>query len=374
MPSNPTCFQSPCGSLNLTRYPSYTGETLLAWCSADVLLLEYVKRHDLTGATVVVNDTYGALCIALQPQALWTDSALAVLALRDNERANSRLQTPIVLSTETPAVVPELVIMRVPKQRTYFEYQLSRIAAWLPPGGILLAAGMDKHLSPHTAQILERYIGTTQRLPGERKARLFRAVKEGRVSEDSPTQVAYQVEELNTPLQGLPNVFSREKLDIGTRFLVEHMNRLEPVDTAMDLACGNGVLGLIAMQRGLAQKLVFCDESALAIASAQLNARTLFPGAVDQFHFHHGDGVESYSGERAQLILCNPPFHQEHTVNEFVGRRLLEQAARHLGPGGTLFIVANRHLDYRSVFRSNFSQVEKCAANAKFNIFRARKD
>jgi 23S rRNA (guanine1835-N2)-methyltransferase len=370
----PTPFHSPFGEFDLSRYPSRNDEVLLAWCSADLLLLEEVKRRRLNSdSIVVVNDTHGALSVALQPQALWTDSALAVLALRSNERANGSHQTPVFWATEMPAVAPELVVMRIPKQLTFFEFQLSQLSRWLQPGAAVLAAGMDKHLSPRTAKILERFIGTTERLPGKRKARLFYSVKDDQPCRDGPPEAAYYCAPLEAELHGLPNVFCRDKLDTGTRFLIEQLHVLEPTEVVMDLACGNGALGLIAMHQGLAQKVVFCDESAMAIASARLNADRLFPEDTVKFFFHHGDGLETYKGERAQLILCNPPFHQEHTVNEFVGRRLLAQCGRHLQRGGCLFVVANRHLDYLSFLRKTFSKVEKCAANAKFVILRAYK-
>jgi 16S rRNA G1207 methylase RsmC len=384
VPSPPTCFHSPFGSFNLYRYPVRVQEDLQAWCSADRLLLQYAAEHQLTVPNLVVNDTHGALCIALQPLALWTDSALAIRALRNNEAANSRPATPVFLSTETPPMVPDLVVMRIPKQRAYFDYQLSQLSQWLPPGSTLLAAGMDKHLSPHAAGTLEHYIGTTQRLPGQHKARLFRATKD-RQSDSNKTDKAnntndtnhltssYLLNDLHAPLVSLPNVFSREKLDMGSRFLIEHMHLLQPVATALDLACGNGVLGLVAMTRGLTQNLAFCDESALAIASARLNAHRLFPDAAHHFYFHHGDGIEDYQGQKAELILCNPPFHHEHTVDELVGVRLVEQAARHLDPGGTLFLVANRHLDYRGALGSHFATVQQCAANKKFRLFKASK-
>lgn len=375
MSSTPKRFDSPFGALYLSRYPSRSDEVLLAWCSADLLLLAEVKRRGVHGdRLVVVNDAHGALSVALHPQAMWTDSALAVLALRRNERANGSRPTPVVWSTELPACAPELVVMRIPKQLALFEYQLSQLASWLQPGATVLAAGMDKHLSAHTAAILERFIGATQRSPGQRKARLFCAVKDDRPGGDREHNTAYYCAPLEAHLQGLPNVFSREKLDSGTGFLIEHLHLSQPVDTALDLACGNGVLGLAAMHRGLARKLVFCDESAMAIASARLNARQLFPQAASNIFFHHGDGLENYTGEAAQLILCNPPFHQEHTVNEFAGLHLLAHCGQHLRAGGCLLLVANRHLNYLDFLRKRFSTVEKCAANTRFNIIKACKE
>ena len=74
--------------------------------------------------------------------------------------ANRRMQTRIVWSTEVPPAAPELVVLRIPKQRPLFEYQLSRLARLLPEQTTVLAAGMDKHLSPHTAAILEQLYWT----------------------------------------------------------------------------------------------------------------------------------------------------------------------------------------------------------------------
>lgn len=374
MAPDSTPLQSPYGTFDLARYPSRPGEPLLAWCAADTLLLEEVYQRSTPGSAIlVVNDAHGALCVALQPQALWTDSALAVLALRYNARINTRMATPVVWSTQTLDLEPNLVVLRVPKQLPYFEYQLSQLARLLTPGTTVLAAGMDKHLFPHTADIIERIIGPTQRHPGQRKARLFSTIRDDRPVPESNGTATYFCEPLGEKLHALPNVFSSEKLDIGTRFLLEQLHRLAPSETVMDLACGNGVLGLVAMKRGLAQKVVFCDESAMAVASAQRNASGVLPRATHNVSFHHGDGLVDYTGEAVQLILCNPPFHQEHTVDGFVGRHLIAQCSRHIQPGGYLCLVANRHLDYAPVLRSGFHRVEKLAGNSKFNILLARK-
>ncbi len=260
-----------------------------------------------------------------------------------------------------------------PKQLPFFEYQLTQIARWLPVGATLLAAGMDKHLSPHTARMLERCIGPTQRHPGQRKARLFSATRDERPVLPCAGTTSYYCEPLGAELRGMANVFSSEKLDIGTRFLLEQLHRLTPVETAIDLACGTGVLGLAVLLQGLAQRLVFCDESAMAIASAQGNVNQVLPQVAHAVSFHHGDGLQEYRGEPVQLILCNPPFHHEHTVDEFAGRHLLAQCSHHLLPGGHLCLVANRHLDYSPVLRAGFAHVEKIAGNSKFNILLARK-
>ena len=367
-------YQTPYGRFELQRYPARRQEPLRAWCAADTLLLEATAGLSVPGEdTLVVNDEHGALCVALQPAALWTDSALSAQALKHNCDANQRSPTPVVWSTQTPSCAPACVVLRVPKQLPYFEYQLARLARLMPTGATLLAAGMDKHLSPRTAKILERYIGPTERQRGQRKARLFRATRDERPPATDNATATYYCESLDAELRALPNVFSRDKLDIGSRFLLDYLGQLAPVTTLIDLACGNGVLGLAAVQCGLAREVIFCDESAMAIASAWLNASRLFARQADSFVFHQGDGLLEYAGNPAELILCNPPFHLNHTVDEFAGRHLLQQCNKHLQSGGRLCLVANRHLDYLPTLQREFRRVEKVAGNNKFTIWLAHK-
>jgi len=363
----------PFDTFNLQQYPPVKGGQ--AYNAADMLLVSAANASGISGEhTFVINDEFGALCVALQPGMLWTDSSLACISIEQNLSRNKLEPVETLWSTASPAHqvaagLCQLIIIRAPKQLAYFEHLLSQLSQLLPPHAQVMVAGMDKHLSPKTAQLLETYIGPTQRHRGERKARLFSAV----MGEQHPPPYSgigeYYCEELQAKLISLPNVFAREKIDIGSRFLIEQLDKLAPVKRLIDLACGNGIIGLSAMSRGLCKELVFCDESAMALASAQRNAQALlFEPAI---YFQHGDGLLSYQGEKAELILCNPPFHLNHRVDEVVGRRLLGQAASALVPGGSLCLVANRHLNYSPTLKRHFKRVEKLAQNSKFIVWRA---
>lgn len=365
-----TRFQNPYGTFELKRYPARRREPLQAWSAADSLLLEQSHKLAVPGSSIlVVNDEQGALCVALQPAALWTDSALSARALQHNQQRNNQHPTSLLWSTQALSFAPQLVVLRIPKQLPYLEYQLSRLAAGIATGTSVLAAGMDKHLSPRTAHILERYIGPTERQRGQRKARLFRAIRGKRVAPDDAPEAAYYSEALQEQLGALPNVFSRDKLDPGSRFLLQQLGELKPVETLIDLACGNGVLGLAALQCGLTRNVVFADESAMAVASASSNAHRIFPQDKEHCSFHHGDGLLDYEGSPVDLILCNPPFHLNHTVDDYAGRHLLEQCARSLHPGGQLCLVANRHLDYLPTLKRDFRNVKRIAQNSKFIVW-----
>ena len=367
--------QTPFGAFRLTRYPARREEPLQAWCAADLLLLEEIHRLETPGTDIlVVNDEHGALCVALQPCGLWTHSALTALPLKGNLASNSRAQVPVTWSTAEPAPGAALVALRIPKQLPYFQYQLAVLARLTAPGTTVLAAGMDKHLSPRVAALLEEYIGPTERHRGQRKARLFSSRRNDRQAPAPVPPARYYSDTAQGELQSLPNVFSQDQLDGGSRLLLEQLPGLARASLLVDLACGNGVLGLSAFRRGLASKILFADESAMAIASAKANAARLFPTDSGQFIFHHGDGLEHYGGPVAQLILCNPPFHLNHVVDEYAGQRLLEQCARRLQPAGRLCIVANQHLDYLPTLRRCFGRVERLARDRRFVVWLAQLD
>ncbi|GAB3275960.1 class I SAM-dependent methyltransferase [Parahaliea aestuarii] len=371
-----TCFVTPFGTFDLQRYPARPREPLQAWCAADGLLLEAAAELDepSRASIVVVNDDHGALALPLSAQSLWTDSALSARATADNCRRNERPQPTVTWSLDTPPPA-SLLVMRVPKQLEFFSDQLTRIAASQHPGTRLLVGGMDKHLSPHTANLIEQYIGPTERHRGQRKARIFSAQVSAEAKAHGHREAdrwrAYLCQPLAAELRALPNTFSGDRLDGGSALLLATLGKLPPVTRLTDLACGNGVLGLAALSQGLAGGVLFCDESAMAVASARANAQRLFPDHMDALQFHHGDGLLDVEPATADLILCNPPFHLQHTVDEYAGRRLLSQAARHLTDGGQLCLVANRHLRYLPLLQRTFHKVEHIADDRRFSVWLA---
>ena len=356
------------GQFELLRYPCRKQEPLQAWCSADLLLLEIA--NETAANTLVANDEHGALCVPLDPDAVWTDSALAAAAIAKNCERNRKPIPALTWSTENPGASFDQVILRIPKLLPYFDYQLASLATALPAGVQLHCAGMDKHLSPQTAALIEKRLGSVERHRGQRKARVFSSVLPGPSAQISNFSAGYHCPQIEAQLSALPNVFSREKLDIGSRFLLDNLHLLEPVQSAADLACGNGLLGIAAMQLKRVKQVLFADESAMAVASARTNARQILGDQAD-IAFHLGDGLLGVP-QKFELILCNPPFHLGHTVDDFAGRRLLQQAADALLPGGSLVWIANRHLDYGSSLKHLFRYTDKLAQNSKFIVWRAR--
>ncbi len=367
MSAAPVLFDCPQGRFQLKRYPRRPREPLQAWSSADRLLLEEASTRGVAShATLVVNDEQGALCAALSPLALWTDSWLAAEAVRRNQSDNGLGFVPVHWSVDSPPAA-DTVVLRLPRRLQYLEYQLAALAITLAEGAPVLAAGMDKHLSPHTAATLERMIGPTERFPGRHKARLFVATRRAGPTVTPSEAAAYSVPSLPFPLSAHSNVFSPDRPDPGTLLLLSVLKDQAPASLAVDLACGNGIVGLHLLHWNLANSVLFCDESAMAIASARENLPSGWQPRAD---FRHGDGLQGVEAG-ADLVVLNPPFHLGHVVDEYAGRRLIRQAHDALSPGGRLILVFNNHLKYRTLLRRLFHTTKELARDRKFSVVMA---
>lgn len=368
-------LEAPTGSFILRRYPLRKRETLRAWDAADEYLLEHLGR-DISGRILIVNDAFGALSCAL---AGWrptcqSDSYLAHWSTRENLAANGidSDRVDCISALDEPRGVYDLVLIRVTKTLGLLEHELIQLRAHLAPGSRVVGCGMVKQIHTSTLQLFERLIGPTSTSLARKKARLIFATPEStREKVDSPYPVRYPLEGSGFELVNHANVFSRDKLDIGTRLLLEHIPADNQYRDIIDLGCGNGVVGLIAAQKNPAATIHFVDESAMAVASAE--ATYAGSGLANPVRFIQADALSPFSPASADLILCNPPFHQGSVVGGGIAWRMFNQARRVLRKGGELRIIGNRHLNYHVKLKRLFGNVQQVAANRKFVVLKSFK-
>ena len=166
-------------------------------------------------------------------------------------------------------------------------------------------------------------------------------------------------------------MFSRESLDIGTRFLLQHLPDTTGSDV-IDLGCGNGIVGMAMAKRFPQAKISFVDESYMALASARLNYAQLGPEAVPA-EFISADCLSGFVQNSSDCIVCNPPFHQQHSIGDHIAWQMFKQAHQVLRTGGELRVIGNRHLNYHLSLKKLFGNCHQFASNAKFVIFSCRK-
>ncbi|MDD5633600.1 MAG: methyltransferase, partial [Methylococcales bacterium] len=289
------------GEFELNRLPKRPLELLRAWDAADEYLLNTLAEDlkPLADARILIfNDSFGALAVALssfKPQAV-SDSYLSQQATRLNLIANGLPEHNVKLinSLESLNGQFDVVLIKVPKTLALLEDQLIRLRPHLLPSTQIIVAGMVKNLPPSIWKMLERLVGSTSTGLAKKKARLiFVSPDPDLVVPDSPYPVCYQLEETDYLISNHANVFSRESLDIGTRFFLQHLPVIKGACDIIDLGCGNGLLGLIAAERHPRATIHFVDESFMAVASAKENFYCAF-GLARNATFRVGDGLKDF--------------------------------------------------------------------------------
>ncbi len=162
-----------------------------------------------------------------------------------------------------------------------------------------------------------------------------------------------------------PGVFSWDRLDPGTAFLISHLPSLSGLGA--DFGCGIGVLAKAVLASATVTGLELIDIDRRAIAAA---ARNLDDPRV---RLHWADVRTGPSLSNLDFVVCNPPFHAAGAEDRALGQAFIRRAHSVLKPGGVLWLVANRHLPYEQVLRDAFAQTHPRGEAKGFKIYEASK-
>ncbi|MFJ6826805.1 MULTISPECIES: class I SAM-dependent methyltransferase [unclassified Pseudomonas] len=371
-------LDSPFAQLDLIRQPEQHNDPLQAFDAADEYLLNHLaaQQPNVSTHVLVLNDSFGALAASLEGRVQVTssgDSFLAAQGLEKNLVRNAKAfdAVPFIPASEVPTGPFDRVLIRVPKTLALLEEQLIRLQGRLAPGAEVIAGAMVKHLPRAAGDLLERYIGPMHASLAVKKARLLIATVAERPVAASPYPTRYTLDTPALELLNHANVFCREGLDIGTRAFLPHLPTGLGDARVADLGCGNGVLAIASALHNPDAHYTLVDESYMAVQSARENWQAaLGERAVI---VRAADGLAGQAAQSLDVVLCNPPFHQQQVVGDFLAWRMFQQAREALVVGGALYIVGNRHLGYHSKLARLFRGVEQVAATPKFVILKARK-
>lgn len=371
-------FVTPFASLDLLRQPAQRDDPLQAFDAADEYLLAHLHEQGLTADSrvLLLNDGFGALGCALAGHTEVVssgDSFLGALALGKNLARNGLAADAVqfVPASQTPQGPFDVVLVRVPKTLALLEEQLIRLHGQLAPGAQVVAAGMLKHLPRAAGELLEQYLGPVQASLAVKKARLLLCTPEPRPAPVSPYPSRYHLDSPVLQLVNHANVFCREGLDIGTRAFLPHLPGNLGRARVADLGCGNGVLAIVSALANPEAEYTLVDESFMAVQSAEENWRAAL--GERPVTIRAADGLAGQAPASLDVVLCNPPFHQQQVVGDFLAWRMFQQAHAALAHGGALWIVGNRHLGYHAKLKRLFREVQQVGATPKFVILRARK-
>lgn len=360
-----TSFESPAGLFTLLRPGSGSLKSLQAWDAADEYLIENSLLELPNKPVAVFNDQFGALgvCLNKQVKAWVSDSYCAHQALKSNVTQNSlSINFPVLnpLQSWNESQQIENALIKLPKNLSY----LTQILEQCVKNNVhnIYIAGMMKHLPKHILDFLKKF-GEVDRAPFKKKATIYKL----RINKVFESHYPKHLTISDLKLVTHANVFGRDKLDPGAAFVIENIHKLPKVKTAADLCCGSGILGIQYVKFHPECHMSFFDESFMAIQSTT--------DSCDLNHIPHkialwGDGLKG-SNDKFDLIICNPPFHEEHTVGDHIARRLFADAQNSLSENGQIVVIGNRHLGYHRLLQKYFKHVSTLASNSKFILMRA---
>lgn len=372
-------FATPFNSLQLSRRPHRERETLQAWDAADEYLLHHIAELNIADDSrlLIVNDSQGALSTALSAYhcTLWADSAISALSATENCARNGVRPPEFMPATDKPEGRFDYILYKLPKSRSLLQYQLQHLASLVLQPEQFIAAAMARHIDHHVVAAFAKNLAPARPSLARKKARLIQLLAAPQDIVTSDDTKVITLTEFDLTLHNRANVFSRDKLDIGSRLMLRAIDKLAAPSHLADLACGNGLLGIYAGRKWPQARLHFFDDSFLALDSARKNCQTnLAPVSqtdTDDLSFSADDCLSNYQGAAFDLILCNPPFHQDHHVGDHIAQTMFRDCQKHLADNGRLCVVGNRHLGYHVTLKKLFGHCDVIESDSKFVVLLA---
>jgi 16S rRNA (guanine1207-N2)-methyltransferase len=168
-----------------------------------------------------------------------------------------------------------------------------------------------------------------------------------------------------------PGIYGWDKIDEGSRLLAKHITARVGGAVA-DLGVGWGYLSLEVLKRCPEVASIDLYEAEwLALDAARANIELRAAGRVARYHWH--DVACGVPSGLYDWVVTNPPFHTGKATDVGVGRAFIGAAFTALAPGGTLLMVANRHLPYEAALARQFQSSRVIAQSSKFKVFEARR-
>ncbi len=296
-------------------------------------------------------------------------------------------------SVSDAAVYP-LVLLLPPRQRDEARALMARAVRATRPGGRVLACIANTEGARSGEADLARLVGPVSTLT-KNKCRAFWSAPLGAPPQsgdvDHP-RVDHSLVEAWLTLDKLrpvhdgqfvsrPGLFAWDRIDPATALLAAQL----PTDLngrVADLGAGHGLLTALMLARCPKVKAVDLFEA---------EARALDAARINLAAFNAPNGDEPDAGQRVPLtfhwhdvtaglprsfdnIVSNPPFHNvSRAALPEVGQRFIAVAAGALRPGGSMWLVANRHLPYEAVLKERFGLVKTAAEGNGYKVIEAVK-
>lgn len=145
-------------------------------------------------------------------------------------------------------------------------------------------------------------------------------------------------------------VFSKEKLDFGTRLLLESLPMKEMKGEVLDLGCGYGVVSII-LSKFVHANFDAVDVNRRALHLFEMNIKL---NKVSDINFFESDCYENVD-KKYDYIITNPPIR----AGKEVVYKMLRGAKDHLKEGGSLYFVMRKDHGAKTAIK-DISDIYNC--------------
>lgn len=161
-----------------------------------------------------------------------------------------------------------------------------------------------------------------------------------------------------------PGIFSFDRVDPGSALLLAQLRPL--AGRGADLGSGLGVLSRAILASEKIEELSLVEIDRRALDASRRNV-------VDERARFHWLDARDAKLSALDFVVSNPPFHAGGQEDRALGQDFIRAAGAMLRKGGTLHLVANRHLPYEAVLRERFRKVDTIAEAHGYKLFEAGK-
>ncbi len=164
------------------------------------------------------------------------------------------------------------------------------------------------------------------------------------------------------------SVFSKKRVDSGTRLLIESMI-LPDHGEVLDVGCGYGAVGIVAASLHPALRVTMTDVNARAVHLAQKNIRR---NKVSNAEVRWGCLYEPVEGATFNAVLSNPPV----SAGMETVKAIIAQAPAVMAAEATLQIVVKSKIGGKALpalFEATFGNCNVLARESGYRVLMAQK-
>jgi 16S rRNA (guanine1207-N2)-methyltransferase len=266
---------------------------------------------------------------------------------------------------EIPDEKFEMIFLQSSKNKIETRYLVGRALQSLSEKGLLVCAGRNDFGGKALKKDLVS-LGFQTRSEAKYKHQIIWLFPKGKQAEDWVEAGRVQPV-LEGAYYSQPGIFGWDKIDAGSRILVNAIPDGSLEGKGADFGCGYGYIAQHVLQNNSGVNAFICADSdyrAINCCSKNLSGYTDV-----EYVWSNLTDVENIKFD-LDFIVMNPPFHVHKDSRYSVGEKFIESAAKCLKRKGDLWMVANSHLPYEKKL-SGFFDCRKIEEKEGFKVYHA---